>query len=608
MQLFCPSDGGCLVCGYHIDIPPGIYPPGSIDFPSDWTEPDITIIIEADGTPVYDEEEETTTTTTSTTTTSTSTRQAHSTTVSHISSRSSFASRTSSATSSVSSSTVSSAGFLCAPTCSACANVAPAPSTDPFKVKRHLQGEVGRKDKRMLDWPDNAPYNGNQNYFIWQQFIDTVRDVVAMSNIPGHASTALYRPLLNQPFGMAVTGLYGCTSLIIISTKGVWMSHFWENPSFIVPFDDPVEQQARFEQQVINILGPGDGNLFPGLTQFINSNGPFSPDSNVQAIIVTPQDRYNPLPGIRMYENMVQQIAGNVTKLFGGNYNQGNHGTLSRPVIFRDYRPDSSPLSQRWSTTGKVLFQYDPVQARCINQFTGQPAQFAQERLWLESITPQVADSYWPAWPFQDVPLPQTKRRSLPSNETEDESDHPELMEKRQEAWTPGVQPSLYPSCFSALANRGTGSAEATATLVGPNGPVNKGGGASGSNPSAIPKTTTGHAPHSAPSVTKTPTASKDSVAPSGNKKPNKDSHPNKPDPTTTSSSSSSTPPPDPSPYPHLPPCLANESFLSHDNCTNHCFEGECQKYNIGAQLRERCFDCIYPPEPTAWMCIDCIL
>lgn len=472
MQLFCPSHGDCLICGFHIDIPPGIYPPGSIQFPSDWTPPDITIVIEQDGTPVYDEDEETTTTTT-TTTTSTSTRQAHSNSDDRISSGSSSASRTSSVkssisrTSSVSSSATSSVGFLCAPTCSACANVAPPPPTDPFKVKRHLQGEVALKDKRMLDWPANAPYNGNQNYFIWQQFMNTVRSVVALSRDPAHPSTARYQPLLNQPFGMAVTGLYGCTSLIITSTKGVWMSHFWENPSFNDPLLNAAQQQARFEQQVISKLGPGDGNnIMPGLTQFITPNGQFSPDSHVQAVIITPQNRNNPVPGVRMYNNMVQQIAGNVTNLFGGNYNQGNYGTLSGPVIIQDYAPNSSPISQRWTTTGKVLFQYDPVQARCINQYTGQPAQFAQERLWLESNPAQVIDYYWPAWPFQDVPLPNPqpgpKRRDLPSNETKDEPDHTEL-EKRQEAWTPGVQPSLYPSCFSALVNTGTGPAEATA-------------------------------------------------------------------------------------------------------------------------------------------------
>ncbi len=31
----------------------------------------------------------------------------------------------------------------------------------------------------------------------------------------------------------AVTGLHGCTSVVIISRRGVWLTHIWECPSFI---------------------------------------------------------------------------------------------------------------------------------------------------------------------------------------------------------------------------------------------------------------------------------------------------------------------------------------------------------------------------------------
>ena len=54
--MFCPS-GGCDICGFEIDIPPGIYPPGLIDFPPGFTGPFPTITVHRDGTPEYSSSE-----------------------------------------------------------------------------------------------------------------------------------------------------------------------------------------------------------------------------------------------------------------------------------------------------------------------------------------------------------------------------------------------------------------------------------------------------------------------------------------------------------------------------------------------------------------------
>lgn len=74
------------------------------------------------------------------------------------------------------------------------------------------------------------------------------------------------------------------------------MSHFWENPSFID--DNEVPQQENFQQQVIDILDPGDGtDGFPGISQFVGPGGCFGPDTHTAAIIITPRDWANPIPG-----------------------------------------------------------------------------------------------------------------------------------------------------------------------------------------------------------------------------------------------------------------------------------------------------------------------
>lgn len=346
----------------------------------------------------------------------------------------------------------------------------------------------------MLDWPDNHPWNGDMDYFTWYQWVFNLIDTVALRYEPPYFSSSSFHPLGNFPFSVGVAGLYGCTSLVVHSTRGVWLSHFWESPSFIDTALTLDEQQLRFQQQVINILGPGDGtDGFPGLSQFMGAGGPFGPGTHIQAVIITPRDRDNPVQGVMMFAGMAQQIARTVTRLFGGDWDAGNQGNLITPVIFADYTPDGSDLAQDWTASGKAIFQYDPVQSRCTNPETGQPGQFAEARLWLENRESQITDHYWLVWPDQAVPDPDqqqgSKRRGLPPNGTEDAQDHIYLG-KRQETWVPGVQPSLYPSCLAALQNTGTGPAEATAVLVGPNGPVSEYGGGSGSITSTTPTTT----------------------------------------------------------------------------------------------------------------------
>ena len=81
---------------------------------------------------------------------------------------------------SVSSSATSSGASLCGPNCSSRANIDPPSSTPPPKVKRHLRDGKAPNDKRMLDWPQNFPYNGDMNLFIWWQWNYNLIGAVSM--------------------------------------------------------------------------------------------------------------------------------------------------------------------------------------------------------------------------------------------------------------------------------------------------------------------------------------------------------------------------------------------------------------------------------------------
>ena len=241
------------------------------------------------------------------------------------------------------------------------------------------------------------------DFFIWWQWKWSLIGTVSLRE--DQESSSSFYPLTNFPFTVAVAGLYGCASLIVMSTKGVWLSHIWESLAFFEYSSSPAVQQAYFEASVINVLGPGDGTSeLPGLQQFMGEGGAFGPDMHVQAVLIGPRDRKTPVKGVFLYADKMLQIARKVTQMFGGDWDAGDNGNLSAPITFVDYAPQSSEYSQKMSAAGKAIFQYDPVQGRCINRYTGEPAQFAQQRLWFEDRTKPVADYFWPIWPEQFVP------------------------------------------------------------------------------------------------------------------------------------------------------------------------------------------------------------
>lgn len=313
--------------------------------------------------------------------------------------------------------------------------------------------------KRKLPDPGDFPWNGDQDSFLWTQYGD--RSVVAAwvplrqdANFP---SSAIAYNLGASRFDLAVQGLYGCTSLIIVSTQGVWMSHLWENPSFQV---GGVVNQANFQAHVLNRLGPGDGTAgFPGLTQYLNTQ--FAADTKPVAIIMTPRNRINPQPNVLMFQNQVTQLSDQVQTIFGGtrtNSGQFTGGTLNGVPLIIDYTPKSDQFSQEWTSSGKALFQYDPVETRCNG------VQWATVRLWVEDRPLWAYRHYWVARANQVVAGGNQKRQ--------DQS----------------VDSTPAPSCLASLTATGSmsmGTMSNSGSFSAPSGVSNSGAGSAVSSSSA---------------------------------------------------------------------------------------------------------------------------
>lgn len=319
-------------------------------------------------------------------------------------------SRTSSlASSSTMSSTTS--RQLCSALCSACANNDPPSSyPSPAKFKKRVVSlpqkissryqSASKLKKRVLSLPNDAPWNGNLDSFLYDQISiaeDAHNDVpLRIQGVKG-ISSSLAIPLRALPLSMVLQGMYGCTSVIVISKGLVWGSHLWESEGFLSGEDN-------FKASIINVLGSGDGTPeMPGLSQFTAVGGRLSRATNPQVFIVTPG--FVSGSGAMFHPEQVGEITDKLKEILGQN-------VPLEPILYdpvdKPPEPDSDDGSHEddeWTPDGRFLFQYDPNQMQCNG------VQTAMWRLWIEGEL--LKQGSWDATNEQLVP--RQKRRDLES-------------------------------------------------------------------------------------------------------------------------------------------------------------------------------------------------
>lgn len=160
-------------------------------------------------------------------------------------------------------------------------------------------------------------------------------------------SSALFREFGDQAFDVGVTELHGCTAVIVSSTAGIWVGHFWEVPAFM--------DNAIFEREVLGYIVEGDGPAMPGLRQYTQPGGAFGPGKQVAIAIVTPQRRDFPAPGNYEYRNKVLRLSGVLSRLFAGRL-------IHNSPVIHSYGLFATDMQMWNNPEGKVLVQYDPTQ------------------------------------------------------------------------------------------------------------------------------------------------------------------------------------------------------------------------------------------------------
>lgn len=281
---------------------------------------------------------------------------------------------------------------LCSPDCPSCN------PGDALKPRISV-----KKQKRVLPTP-----SGNAI----ATFIDYQTDHALRVPLNGNTPTALFERLANDRLDMAVTGLWGCTSIIVVSKKAVYMSHFWELDLQLVGWAfNPVIRSLLF----------GNGPLMPGFNPYHDPY--FDPESEPATIIVTPRkyptvlkrddkglptEFSQPLPGELQYPDNVNRLKALLQIIV--------KGPVSNPEvvpIIVDYVADKNKATRTNNVSGKVLFQYDPVQGMFPDPDSNcKLYQEARFRLWVGTTKQPILDKGWRALPDQLVP--QNGKRALP--------------------------------------------------------------------------------------------------------------------------------------------------------------------------------------------------
>ncbi|KJK64211.1 hypothetical protein P875_00138397 [Aspergillus parasiticus SU-1] len=273
---------------------------------------------------------------------------------------------------------VSLCGLGC-PSCAAGSKAAPKVSTPKNGIKS------GSLPKRVLTKPEDENFDGDVDAFLVSQYMRADW----MPSSQQSLSSGLFRELGNVKFNLAVQDLHGCTSVVVVSEKGVWMSHMWENPAF-------------------------------GLTQFTGNGGAFIAAYKPFAYIFYPTGTQN-LNYDRAYTARINQFSQKLQRLIP---------LKAPPLIYQYDRTGGNMMEAR----GKVLFQYEPNER--VMQTNDGPLQQALNRLWLENRPTYVHQRYWPAWPWQMVAGNANQKRDTasgtPSSTPNSTLDDPETTLTRQ--------------------------------------------------------------------------------------------------------------------------------------------------------------------------------
>ncbi|KAK6217123.1 hypothetical protein QIS74_07237 [Colletotrichum tabaci] len=318
------------------------------------------------------------------------------------------------------------------------------------------QDLVRRGDPSLGKWPDPSDHENHESFIVSQ--IDAIAEDTAkkerytpklVEHGPNDGPSANWTTFKDNVEAIGLEGLFGCTSIILVSRKGAWISHIWqttmdpeeedldEDDSTMDPFEHLIEVELpnrippdmefyKFYEYGLNDMKDhpedGDAGVMFGNSKDGATDTPRS--LNMKAFIVTPRKWTYPevyfdargrrIPhqvlahvdfrkGTVRYPDQVRALQTAVTEVYGDipveviDYNP----TIVRPENWAAFQwtgklivngelmpiPEYHGRLSRRNVRGKILLQYQPA-ATCQDE--------AEWRLWVEGQPAGDRADKWP--------------------------------------------------------------------------------------------------------------------------------------------------------------------------------------------------------------------
>ena len=159
-----------------------------------------------------------------------------------------------------------------------------------------------------------------------------------------------------------VNGIYGCTSVFIVSQKGVYISHIWENPVFVINNDYVPTDDNTFTTKTFYALRDGTATAVSilALVGTAQAPGPLNAIYNPKVFVVTPftspEDRSKRgITTTYTYQARAQQLARQIVSIVPGSSDSG---------FVRGYsRTNEEESTQEHGIAGRAILEVDPSRA-----------------------------------------------------------------------------------------------------------------------------------------------------------------------------------------------------------------------------------------------------
>ncbi|KAJ5084906.1 hypothetical protein NUU61_009485 [Penicillium alfredii] len=233
---------------------------------------------------------------------------------------------------------------------------------------------------------------------IWRKNVDVGNGQFQVEDM----ATSLFKPLDDEAFSLGTNHLSGCTVLVIVSRKGVYMAHYWESISF-VPENDWrrhfgsnekcfTETVLRGLRQGVHEEGAETAEQVP-LTWFANY---FDDDTTVAYIMRPEKDAW--YQTAKRWENQYLPKWKEIKKVVGEIVPRLQNEAKWKEIVYNRLDREDSRLDTE--ARGIVLYQFDPDNRYYSAKLKGTATQ-KKSLLWAEDSPDPRHEDTWDDGPVK---------------------------------------------------------------------------------------------------------------------------------------------------------------------------------------------------------------